>query len=501
MTPESSARVVMRLPSARRPAFALGALVAAWIAVVGGLSWFLAASQSSSRSSLSARLQARTELAAEFSSLYVNDLISRERREAMSWLASSTVSPGRLDRSAAGLGVSTAALIDQRATLLELTPGTSKLTGRRVSSRFTSLASGLTGAGGVSNAIRNGSGRGVIVAVEAPFRDASGGRRVLVGAYPVSQTPLDAYLDHMIVTPGRRVYLLDAHGAVIAGTAASTSGTNLMRVEPRLATAIEHTLKGEYDGAHGVQDFVRTPVSGTPWQVVVAVPRAQLFAAVDGTAWLAWGGVAGFALAGLAAIMLVARLSRSRQRLVVLNRKLEQLAHIDPLTGLKNRRALEKSLEEALSAARRHEQELSLLLIDVDHFKALNDTHGHRAGDEVLRRLSDVLYGAMRAEDVIGRWGGEEFLVILPRTDGPGAIESAERLRSLMFELRVDAGKARDLALTVTVGVAQWGGESPEDLMDRADAALYAGKASGRNVVRSADLRSRRAVGDLIEAL
>jgi hypothetical protein len=77
----------MRLPSARRPAFALGALVAAWIAVVGGLSWFLAASQSSSRSSLSARLQARTELAAEFSSLYVNDLISRERREAMSWLA------------------------------------------------------------------------------------------------------------------------------------------------------------------------------------------------------------------------------------------------------------------------------------------------------------------------------------------------------------------------------------------------------------------------------
>lgn len=490
----------MRLPRVRLPALMLGGLVAAWIAVIGGLSWFLAASQSSSRASISARLQARTELGAEFASLYVSDLISRERREAMSWLASAAVSPARLGQAAGSLGVSAAALIDQQARLLALTDS-SKLVGRKLSDPFTDLASGLTGAGGVSNAVRSGAGRSVIVAVEAPFIDASGAKRVLAGAYPVSRTPLDAYLDHMISTPGRRVYLSDADGTVIAGTSASASGPNLIRVEPRLAVASQHVLKGEYDTTHGAQDFVRSPVRGTPWQILVAVPRAQLLASVDGTDWLAWSGVAGFALVGLAAILLVAGLSRSRRRLVVLNRKLEQLAHIDPLTGLKNRRALEGSLEDALSAARRHEQELSLLLIDVDRFKALNDTHGHRTGDEVLRHVSDVLYGAMRAEDVIGRWGGEEFLVILPRTDGSGAIESAERLRSLIFEVRMDAGNARDLALTVTVGVAQWGGESAEDLMDRADAALYTGKASGRNVVRSADPRSRRAAGDLIEVV
>jgi diguanylate cyclase (GGDEF)-like protein len=493
------ARVVMRLRAARRPTFVLAALVVAWIAVIGGLSWFLAGSQSSSRGSLSDRMQARTELGAEFASLYVSDLISRERREAMSWLARDEVRAGSLHRAAAALQVQAAALFDQRGRLLASTLARSRPTGRNVADPFADLAAGLTRAGGVSDAIDDGPGRSVMVAVEAPFRDAGGAVRVLAGAYPVSQSPLDVYLEHLIVTPGRRVYLLDAQGAVIAGTSASSSGTTLTRIEPGLATAIGRVHRGQFDGPHGMQIFDRTPVAGTPWQVVVAAPRSQLFASVDRTFWLAWGGVAGFALAGLLALVLVARLSRSRRRLVVLNRELAQLAHVDPLTGLKNRRALEESLQEALSDSRRHDQELSLLLIDVDHFKELNDTHGHRTGDEVLRQVAQGLHGDMRAADVIGRWGGEEFLVILPRTDGVGALESAERLRSLVSGMRMSVGETEGLALTVTVGMAQWGGEGAEDLIDRADAALYAGKAAGRNVVRAADPRSRRTAGDLIQ--
>jgi diguanylate cyclase (GGDEF)-like protein len=472
-----------------------GVLALAGILLVGGLSWFLASKESSSRRSLAQRFQARTELGAESVSLYVGDLIAREHREAFAWLAARTVTPRQLERAATGLGVSYAALIGDRARLLDLTPSPSRSGALPVSARLTALAARLSDAGGVSDLIRSPAGESV--AVEAPFRDTAGDVRVLSGAYRVSQTPLGSYLNHMIATPGRRVYLLDAHGAIVTGTRASAPGAGLTGVEPRLAHAIRNGASGGFQSPGGAQQFVRTPVRGTPWQIVVVVPQAQLFASVNSTEWLAWGGVAGFALAGLATLLLIVRLSRSRRRLVMLNRELERLAHIDSLTELKNRRALEEALVESLSAARRHDHELSLMMIDVDHFKDLNDTHGHRTGDEVLRRVARELDDTRRGEDVIGRWGGEEFLIILPRTDEAGAVQVAERLRSLVSGLRIDAKQARGLGLTVTVGVAQWGGESCEELLDRADAALYAGKAAGRNVVRRADPRSRRAVASL----
>jgi diguanylate cyclase (GGDEF)-like protein len=486
----------------RRPGWLLVGLAAAWLAAIGGLSWLLASSEGSSRSSLVQRFDSRTALGSEFASLYVRDLISREHREGRSWLAGSTVSRGDLQRAASGLGVRAAALIDRRERLLAAAPGRTRVPGRPLVRRFTELASRVAegaagrGVGAVSDMIR--SPAGVIVAVDAPFRDRSGRLRVLGGAYPVSQTPLSAYLDHLVITPGRRVYLLDSSGAIVAGTTHSLAGERLGGVEPRLGHAIARGEEGSFAGPGGAQQFVRIAVPRTPWQIVVAVPQAQLFASVDSSKWLAWGGIAGFALAGLAAILLVARLNRSRRRLVALNRELERLAHVDSLTELKNRRALEESIEEALSAAKRHDHELSVLLVDIDRFKALNDTHGHRTGDEVLREVARELDDARRGEDVIGRWGGEEFLLILPGTDEAGARRVAERLRTHVSNLRVDVRKARGLALTVTVGVAQWGGESSEELIDRADAALYAGKAAGRDVVCCADPRSRRAAASLV---
>jgi diguanylate cyclase (GGDEF)-like protein len=165
---------------------------------------------------------------------------------------------------------------------------------------------------------------------------------------------------------------------------------------------------------------------------------------------------------------------------------------------LKDRLELEESLRETLDAARLHHQELSLLLIEVDRFKVLRDSHGHRTGAEVLRQLGHVLHRALRAEDMIGRWEGHEFLVILPRTGGVGAAKSAERLRSRIAVSRVDAEDARSVSLTVTVGLAQWGGESQQDLIRRAETALSAGKASGGNVVSSADPRSLRAAGKMV---
>ena len=118
----------------------------------------------------------------------------------------------------------------------------------------------------------------------------------------------------------------------------------------------------------------------------------------------------------------------------MLNTELARLAAIDPLTGLRNRRAIDEYLHDALSAARRHDLALSVLVVDIDHFKTVNDTLGHRSGDAVLAHSARVLDGALRTEDAIGRWGGEEFLVVLSGTDEEGALRATERLREALAQ-------------------------------------------------------------------
>lgn len=174
------------------------------------------------------------------------------------------------------------------------------------------------------------------------------------------------------------------------------------------------------------------------------------------------------------------------------NAALEHLATRDPLTGLHNRRSLDTRLDEALALDRRygvpHGRVHGLLLIDVDHFKHINDAHGHPAGDAVLRQLAQLLLATVRASDVAARFGGEEFAVLLPELTGPlDAVMTAEKIRQAVESTRFGAvGK-----VTVSVGVSL---ATPEDadarpLIDRADAALYEAKRSGRNsvVLKSAE--------------
>jgi two-component system, cell cycle response regulator len=124
-----------------------------------------------------------------------------------------------------------------------------------------------------------------------------------------------------------------------------------------------------------------------------------------------------------------------------------------------------------VSGAHRHERPLSVAIVDVDHFKAINDTRGHAEGDQVLVAVARALREHLRAEDQLGRLGGEEFLVVLPDTDPEAAVAAAEKLRASVAETGV----------TVSIGWAAWEGESPEELVRRADDALYAAKAAGRD--------------------
>src|SRR5262249_21173922 len=158
------------------------------------------------------------------------------------------------------------------------------------------------------------------------------------------------------------------------------------------------------------------------------------------------------------------------------------------LTQLLNRRALTERITAEMERALRYDSSLALLMIDLDHFKRVNDTYGHLVGDDVLRDVASLLTQTIRTTDMVARYGGEEFLVLLPETEDVGAESFAERIRVAVeahpFGARSDQPA---LKLTASIGVATFPAariESVEDLFARADAALYRAKADGRNRVR-----------------
>ena len=183
-----------------------------------------------------------------------------------------------------------------------------------------------------------------------------------------------------------------------------------------------------------------------------------------------------------------AMLEAANQQLHLLNQELQVQANTDVLTDLYNRRYLEKTLYKEVSRRNRYSDSLSIALIDVDHFKAINDTHGHSGGDTVLKIISAALKDCVRESDVVGRYGGEEFLVILPNTSPESAMLFAERIRSSINERKI---VLNDIECQVAISIGISGVESrfPEldvtNLVTSADQALYAAKGAGRNCIRS----------------
>lgn len=163
--------------------------------------------------------------------------------------------------------------------------------------------------------------------------------------------------------------------------------------------------------------------------------------------------------------------------------ELRHLAEVDPLTNVFNRRAFLTLLDKAISAAERTGAAVPVLVMDLDHFKSINDTWGHRAGDDVLRHFVVLSQRCLRKEDVIGRLGGEEFAIFLPNANAAGAVTVAERLRALVESQPVATG-AQSIPLTVSVGVTLCvRGDSAGAALQRADEAMYLAKERGRNRV------------------
>ena len=184
-------------------------------------------------------------------------------------------------------------------------------------------------------------------------------------------------------------------------------------------------------------------------------------------------------LAALVAVCLDSALATERLKVMGLT---------DALTGVHNRRYFEARCQEEVQAARRSKLPLVCLLLDVDHFKRINDTHGHPAGDAVLRYVARLIRAQLRGSDVVARYGGEEFVLLLPATPPPAALETAERIRRVIAAQSMPLELTEPLRITVSIGAAALAsGEAPEALVQRADQALYAAKQGGRNRVQVAD--------------
>lgn len=184
------------------------------------------------------------------------------------------------------------------------------------------------------------------------------------------------------------------------------------------------------------------------------------------------------------------------ETLVEQRRQFHDLAHTDELTGCASRRAVMCYLSDQLGLTRRRNTSLSVVLLDIDHFKRINDTHGHAAGDQVLRSCGEWLRGdsALRAKDCVGRLGGDEFVVVLPETDTDGALRFAERARAHVASMVFDFGDA-SAPTTLSAGIAtsaEAASTSADELLEAADRALYRAKEAGRDCIRLAQRNGQR---------
>lgn len=178
------------------------------------------------------------------------------------------------------------------------------------------------------------------------------------------------------------------------------------------------------------------------------------------------------------------KLSDANKALLETNKELHHLSITDGLTGLLNRNHISELLDREISRSRRYGHPISVLMLDIDYFKKVNDTFGHQTGDIVMRRLADLFCKAVRENDMVGRYGGEEFLILLPGTDAQSGVQTAQRIRKMVQHLEIGTS-GENVSVTVSIGISSYPqyGQDADAVICAADAALYQAKSNGRNQV------------------
>jgi len=429
------------------------------------LGFALASSQGSSRADLDQRFATRAELSSRFTSSYTTDILARERAAAVAHLAASTISQAEFERVTHDLGFEAAVLLDADGRLLSVVPSNPAIVGTVIAPRYAHLTRAVAGQTAISGVVPGAATGRPVVAFATPFPANGGGARVFSGAFDIGSTPLGAYLQDALPYRGPTVDLVDQSGKIVATSRSGISAGTLRGVDPALAAAARGPSAGSLGSGGARRHYVAVRPEGTPWMLINAVPESSLYSNLGGSALVVpWLVLAGLSIAGALVLILFIRLGESRARLAL-------TALTDPLTGIANRRAWDAGATRELARAGRAGIPLSLAILDLDLFKAYNDHHGHRAGDELLVAASRAWNGQLREGDQLARLGGEEFGVLLPGADIRLAAQIVERLRA-----------ATPVGSTASAGCAEWDTiETPAELMERADQALYAAKDAGRN--------------------
>jgi diguanylate cyclase (GGDEF)-like protein len=443
--------------------------------LLGTLATAIVLTQQQAKSHLLATFGLRGTSSATFVSTYLDSQAGREQQTARDFLSSRRVPRGSFKVVAKALGSSAAVLLDERGRVLDSAPSRPTLIGAPLAGSYPSIAAAVRGRVGVSNVVSSPVTGSAATSIAVAY-PAAGGRRVLSADYPASSLALTALVDHTISYPQHNVFLVDAAGRLIAASPRAQAGT-LVEADPKLASAVARSSRGPVAGLDTPSTFTTTQVPGTSWHLVIAVPNSRLYASITGwTLFVPWLVFALVTILGLLLVALFARSLADRARLTILSATMERTAQTDSLTDLYNRRALTEQLTRAAARARRHEEPLSVLMIDLDRFKQTNDSFGHDAGDQVLCTIADCMREVLRADDLYGRWGGDEFLVALPKTDREGAQATAARLRDAASRIALaDIGLPDGVSLCV--GVATGTHTSPHDLVREADLELYRAKA------------------------
>jgi len=431
------------------------------------------------RRNLTDQFRLRAEIAGAFLQTYIKEILERERSMAVRRLAEPQLSEADFQDVIRAAGLEAAVLLDSSGKLMQIYPPSPELRGSDLTSQYAHLRVALTEGSAVSNVVSSAAQNTAVIAFAARY-DTAAGPRVLSAAYDVHSTPLRAYMANLLELEHANADLVDGAGVIIASSRArSSSITSLDNVDPMLSRALRDGRTTEYNTKRGRTLFSERKVTGSPWRLIISVEQATLFASLDGARrWLPWALFCGFCAASIVAAYLLVRLRTVSQLHA-------RLARVDRLTELPNRLHLEEHMSRLVSEAARHGRPFSVFMADVDHFKRVNDTYGHNIGDEVLRALAARMAGALRAEDMLGRWGGEEFLAILPNTTVEGAYVVANRVRTMASSTPIETSTGEQLRITISIGCAT--AQDPRDngYVERADEALYAAKEQGRNRVVS----------------
>ena len=361
---------------------------------------------------------------------------ARERVQAESLLAGVDVTYADFERVVESFGFEAAVLLDADGRLLQIWPAKPALIGKDMTIEYAHLRTAVAGKVGVSQVVLSAARAVPITAIAVPY-DSVAGRRVISGAFSPAKSPLGAYLGSIVPVAGGSAFLIDKSGVVLAGRSAAGEVYENLGVLPLGVSEVDLDSQAMTTAVAEVPD--------SPWRVVLVSPTSGLrapLAAEQRAPWALWLALAAF---GSLAIVLFVRLGRARASATA-------IAHTDLLTGLPNRRAMQQSLQQTGAVCARHGVPLSALMIDIDLFKSINDNHGHDGGDRVLQAIAAALVEAIRTGDIAGRWGGEEFLVLLPHTDGLAARGVAERIRNVAGSVLSNGGKG--CPVTVSIGVA-----------------------------------------------